>query len=128
MLTLICGIPNSGKTTYSKIYNSVIHLDDYFRIGQPNRNYCEAVSSVVGDVCIEGVFGLKDMRTDIITACGHHDRKVCIWLDTPIEECIRRELEYRQRPLGVVDTHHKMFQPPTYEEGWDEIIIIRKED
>ena len=122
MLTLICGIPNAGKTTYSERYDSVIHLDDCF-----HRDYCGIVSAVVGDVCIEGVFGQRKMRTDIINACKSHDRKVCIWLDTPFDECMERELSYRNRPLGVVGSHHKMFQPPTYEEGWDEIIIIRKD-
>ena len=124
MLTLICGLPNAGKTTYSSKHSNVIHFDDYHN----SFDRCNKVaSSIQGDVCVEGVYNSVRRRKELLDACRHQDRKVCIWLDTPLEECIEREKNFRKRPLGIVHAHHRSFQPPTLEEGWDEVIIIKGE-
>lgn len=124
MLTLICGLPNAGKTTYSSKYDTVIHFDDIPRKGGQFENCNKRASEVKGDVCVEGVYNSARRRKQLLEACKHQDRKVCIWIDTPLEECIRRECEYRKRPIGMVHAHRKSFEPPTLEEGWDEVIVI----
>ena len=121
MLTLICGLPNAGKTTYSAKYDTVIHFDDF---GNSFEKCTKAVSEVQGDVCVEGVYNSARRRKQLLDACKHQDRKVCIWIDTSFEECIRREREYRKRPMGIVHAHHKSFEKPTLDEGWDEVIVI----
>lgn len=50
-------------------------------------------------------------------------KKTCIWIDTPLEECIQRE--DRNRPIEIILLHADTFEPPTYDEGWDEIIVIK---
>lgn len=123
MLTLICGIPNSGKTTYSARLENVIHLDDaplMARYESCNRD----ASQASGDVCVDGVYNQVWQRKKLLEACKHQSPKVCIWLDTPLEECLEREKNYRKRPLAIVHAHHNAFEPPTLEEGWDEIIRI----
>lgn len=126
MLTLICGLPNAGKTTYSSKYDTVIHFDNIPREGDQFENCNRLASEVQGDVCVEGVYNSVRRRKQLLEACKHQDRKVCIWIDTPLEECIRREREYRKRPIGIVHAHHKSFEKPTLDEGWDEVIAITK--
>lgn len=123
MLTLICGIPNAGKTTYSAQYDNVIHLDDANDCRQCNAQ-CGIASRVNEDICVEGVYNQAWQRKALIEACQNQSPKVCIWLDTPLEECLERERNGRNRVLATVRLHHKILEPPTYDEGWDEIIRI----
>ena len=115
MLTLICGIPNSGKTTYSARFGDVIHLDEV----QDYSAICEMASGMENPI-IEGLYLLAENRTQLLDACADHSPKRCIWLDTTLEECIRRE--DRNRPAFVITQCANTFEPPTYDEGWDEIV------
>lgn len=126
MITLICGLPNAGKTTYSSRYDSVIHFDaiPHTNTMEQFAKCNEMASKASGDVCVEGVYNSVKRRKELLKACIHHDRKVCIWLDTPLEECLSRERSYRKRPLDITRSHHRTFEPPTLSEGWDEIIRI----
>ena len=126
MLTLICGLPNAGKTTYSARYKNALHYDDYRdyptkadRVASFNRIASEAD----GDICCEGIYNTAEMRKSLVKACAGNSPKICIWLDVSVGECIKRE--NRGRPKGVVKLQAKRFEPPTLDEGWDEIIIIR---
>lgn len=124
MLTLICGLPNAGKTTYASRYENIIHFDDipHFGVSEQFANCNKMASEVDGDVVVEGVYNSVKRRKQLLEACSHQDRKVCIWLDTSLEECLEREKSYRKRPLGLVHAHHRSFEPPTLDEGWDEVI------
>ena len=122
MLTLICGIPNAGKTTYSSRYENVIHMDEVIpkKRGLAYEEVCDMISHN-DDVCVEGVFVAARTRRKLCEA--HDGKKVCIWLNTPIEECIARE--DRGRGTGIIRSCADFFEEPTLDEGWDEIIIIR---
>lgn len=114
MITLICGYPRAGKTTYSQKYDNVIHLDTVKGyMGSRYRGVYKVVSETDGDVVVEGVFGRVKERTELLKA--YKGKKVCIWLDTP--------LEVREKREGYIK-HRDYFEPPTLEEGWDEIIKI----
>lgn len=123
-MRLICGIPNAGKTTYSKQFENVVEFD---RVKGTNRQMREKVLEMVGenpDLTVEGVYGkAEDRRLLVNTAKG--SRNTCIWLDTPLETCVERENAYRHRSEHLVVCSHEHFEPPTYAEGWDEIIILR---
>ena len=112
MLTLICGLPRAGKTTYSKRYDDVIHLDT----SGAYRGVIRKVKRRTGDVIVEGVYRLERERVSLIRAY-ETNRYKCIWLDTPDE--------VRRLRKGWDKYCDKTFEPPTYSEGWDEIIIIR---
>ena len=116
MLTLICGLPNAGKTTYSKRYDNALHQDD---IGTIDR-IIKAVGQTDGDVFIEGYFGRKDQRSRVRSSYKGFAR--CIFIDISVEESIRRE--DRNRNEHILRNAARFFEPPTYDEGWDEIIII----
>ena len=78
-------------------------------------------------MCVEGVYNTIKERKTLLDSVKHQDKKICIWLDTPLEECIEREKNYRKRPIGIVHAHYRSFEPPTLDEGWDEIIVIKGE-
>lgn len=111
MLTLICGMPRAGKTTYAKRFNNVIHLD-----GLGYHNVKTKVSPRTDDITVEGVYEHPRQRARLIEAYKGKGAR-CIWLDTPLE--VRKT-----RPMWQ-PYHGLEFIPPTLEEGWDEIIIIR---
>ena len=123
MMTLICGLPNAGKTTYSKQFQNVIHYDDVTapKGERPICVLCNIVSAM-DDVCVEGVFLRAWERKRVVKAYNGTER-VCLWLDTPLEECIARE--NRNRGLYLINRCHALFEPPTLDEGWDEIRIVR---
>ena len=116
MLTMICGLPNAGKTTFSRRFNNVLHQDD---IGIISR--IVNIIRPMDDVILEGYFGRKAERDRVRTA--HHGYARCIFLDISVEESIRRE--NRNRHPQILRNASRFFEPPTLDEGWDELIIIR---
>lgn len=119
MLTMICGLPNAGKTTYSSQFKDALHQDD---IGLISR----IVSTIepMQDVVIEGYFGRKEERNRVRQA--HHGYSKCIFLDISVEESIKRE--NRNRHPQILRNASRFFEPPTIDEGWDEIIIMRGDE
>lgn len=120
MMILICGLPNSGKTTYSKQFKNVVHFDDF------GYKVFEIVEKGKGDFTVEGVFLLRSMRTKLLKAYKGNGKRSCIWLDVSPEECVKRE--NRNRAKYLIWNCHSVFEPPTLDEGWDELIIIRGDD
>lgn len=120
MLTMICGIPNAGKTTFSKRFDDVLHQDDVGSI----RRITEMIKQIDGDVVAEGYFGRQEERQRVREA--HKGYSKCIYLDISVDESIKRE--DRRRNKQILQNASRFFEPPTLEEGWDEIIIIRGDD
>lgn len=113
MLTLICGLPRAGKTTYSEQFDGVIHLDT----SGAYQGVLRRIKRRTGDVVVEGVYRLQRERISLIQAY-ETDRYRCIWMDTPDEV---------RRSRHGWDKHcDKPFDPPTFDEGWDEILIVRE--
>ena len=126
MLILICGIPSAGKTTYSKRFENVIHFDDYSRHCLSQYRRCsEDAAKVKGDVCVEGLYNTKFYRKMLLHYCFDQDQKVCIWLDTDVELCCKRENAYRNRGSFLIRNNYKILEPPSLDEGWDKIICIK---
>lgn len=120
MLTVIIGLPNAGKTTYSERYNNVLHLDDIGR----TENVINAINQAFEDVIIEGYFGRADVRKRILHA--YNGKTKCIFLDISVEQSIQRE--NRNRNPQILRNAARFFETPNLDEGWDEIIIIRGDD
>ena len=62
-------------------------------------------------------------REKVLRLCKPEWKKTCIWLNTDPNECKRRE--DRGRRPWLIDNCERCFQPPTYDEGWDEIIVVK---
>ena len=123
MITLICGVGCAGKTTLSRVFDNVIHLDE---VGLPWERYLkvnEKVAEINNDVVIEGIYNHADLRVDLLRAYNGVYAK-CIWLNPP-KNIIEEHSKKRHIPITK---YHMNFEPPTFAEGWDEIIVIRGDD
>ena len=110
MLTLICGWSRAGKTTYSKRYSCrVIHFDNVLSYDKVRS----AVSRERGDIVVDGIYDEPKRRKELRAA--YNGKAVCIFIDTPY--AIRRKRTQFPPP-------DRMFNIPTYDEGWDDIIIL----
>ena len=130
-MILITGIPNAGKTTYSKRYENVIHFDDIpHRFTNEQYALANAIALCHGkDAVIEGVYTTAERRKQLLDAFKDIDCvKTCIWLDTSVDECVRRERNFRKRPDSLVTRTAKKFEEPSLSEGWSEILIIKEGD
>lgn len=121
MIILICGVGRAGKTTYSQSFENVLHSDGMGRKPQRFRNVINALTD--GDVIIEGIYETSTLRVELLQAYKGKGSK-CIWLDTS-EQLVKERLKKDGIPML---SSHFYFEPPTLDEGWDEIVIIRGND
>ena len=126
--TLICGLPNAGKTTYSNSYKNVIHLDDYHFNNKYEASNADALRMLFSnDVCLEGDYSTVNVRKRVLSSISNIVcKKVCIYLKISKETCLKRENRGREKKL--IKYLLNDFEPPTKDEGWDEIIVINNEN
>ena len=144
-LIILCGIPGSGKTTYSKNYiernKNTVHLSsDAIRkelYGDENiQGNPSDVFSLMQQRAIEALNNGQDViydstamtrkdRQGIISVCPRLAKIECHIIWAPIETCIERDAT-RNRTVGkdVINKMLKRFQAPYYDEGIDSIKII----
>lgn len=146
-LILLIGIPGAGKTTYAKehIEENAIHLSsDTIRAELYGDESIQgnplAVFSLMQSRAVEALNEGKDVwydatnvtrkdRSSIISICPKFAKIEAHIIWAPIEECIKRDAA-RERTVGkaVIDKMLKRFQAPFYEEGIDEIVIVRPDE
>ena len=148
-LILLVGPPGVGKTTYAEKYiskhSNTVHLSsdkirkelwgDEATQGDNNEVfYRMQIRAVDGlnfgyDVIYDATNMTRKDRARIITACPKFARIETHIIWAPIEACIERDAA-RKRTVGkeVIDRMLKRFQAPYYDEGIDEISIIRPEN
>lgn len=114
MLTLICGRPRSGKTTYSQRYDCTVLHADYLQTWGVVRKIKELPEDA--DVVVDGVYRHEEERLILLSAYKG-SRKTCIWLDTPEE--------IRATRHGYHRFQNQPFDEPTLAEGWDTVMINR---
>ena len=146
-LIILCGIPGSGKTSYARDYipdypKRAIHLSsDSIRAelygdesiqGNPGEVFAlmqkravEALNDSY-DVLYDATNITRKDRSSIIGVCPKFARIECHIIWAPIEECIKRDVD-RERTVGkeVIDKMLKRFQAPFFDEGIDEIKIVK---
>ena len=145
-LILLVGIPGAGKTTYAKKYIeeniNTIHLSsdairkelygDEAAQGNPSdvfslmqKRAIEALNNGQNVIYDATNITRKD-RASIIGICPKFARIVAHVIWAPIEVCIERDAT-RDRTVGkeVIDRMLKRFQAVYFDEGIDEIEIIR---
>lgn len=130
-LYLFCGSPGSGKTTLSKQMAEQYNAE---RISFDERHYIRHTDMILPivealtdgkNVVADSVFSHVKQRTAILDAVKDIPcRKVLVYMTTPLDECLRRNANRKNRlPDFVVESFYNSFEPPTLAEGWDEIII-----
>ncbi len=148
-LILLVGIPGSGKTTYAENYisknDNTVHLSsDKIREelwgneatqGDNNEVFSLMQSRAINalnngqNVIYDATNITRKDRAYIIDLCPKFVKIEAHIVWAPIETCIERDAN-RGRTVGkaVIDKMLKRFQPPYYDEGIDEIKLIRPDN
>ena len=145
-LIVLVGIPGSGKSTYAEGYmishpNTTYLSSDKIRKeiwgNEATQGDNNEVFSLMQSRAIEALNNGKNVlydatnitrkdRSYIISACPKFVKIEAHVIWAPIEVCIERDAN-RERTVGkeVIDKMLKRFQAPFFDEGIDEIKIIR---
>lgn len=118
-MILIVGLPNAGKTTFSRRFENAYHGDD---LRKQKIDLWELIKA--DGVVLEGIYPRPGLRRKMVEQASRPC--VCYWIDITLEESIRREK--RGRKDWFLEMHDREFEPPTLDEGWDSIIRITAED
>ena len=131
-LIVLCGIPGSGKTTMSKQlakdYNAIHCSFDELNLARRQDLFPHITQSLEANhsVIADAPHTDKKIRMKLLQTTDHLDcKRILIFMNTPFEECVRRNAS-RQNPLPffILQSFYQTMQPPTLDEGWDEIITI----
>lgn len=135
---VLCGIPGSGKTTLShKLsveYNAKLYCyDDMPGANQPGtytQTHVTMWKNVVHDlqegvpVVVDDIHTTLAMRETALSALAGVDcKKTIIVMRTPYDVCVLRNASRVSHiPVSIIQSLHMRFQPPTFKEGWDNIV------
>ena len=133
---VICGIQGSGKTTLAKQlvfkHDAVLYSYDTFPKGHcSNDAHPVMYERMVQDlkkgkaiVCDDLNITKENRQTLLNALCSVEFKKVLHIMQTPLELCIKRNRKrgYGRLPDIVLRHCYEKYEPPTLDEGWDEII------
>lgn len=130
-LYVMCGIPGSGKSTKSKQLAEEYNLTrfSFDEMGcYTTRQFLRPVVAALQngkDVIIDSTHLKTKSRKVIFQTIGDIScRKICVFMNTPFDECLRRNANRDARvPDIAMETLNNSIEPPTLDEGWDEIIL-----
>ncbi|MDA8234660.1 MAG: ATP-binding protein [Clostridia bacterium] len=141
MLTIMCGLPGSGKSTYARElpgrYVSTDEIREFVTGDARNIYHDDLVFTMAREMVKQFLKGGEDVVYDA-TNLTRADRKKAakwagdrpvrvVWVDCPLELALERNREReRQVPEEVIRRMAKRFQIPNEEEGY-EIINIKAE-
>lgn len=142
---MVVGLPASGKTTFAHQYeetHTIIDSDsvrillfgdvneqgqnakvfDYmYKLTCENLVREESVFYVATNISSRHRINLLHSLQRKFPGAEYH----CYIMNTPIEECYRRNDErWRHVPISVIDRMARQFQIPVENEGWDKITVI----
>ena len=144
-LTLMCGFPRSGKSTWVKNNRNgrLVIEPDWIRrviLGHQFHKPAEPVIWLITDsfiriclsqgqdVILDGTNLQPFVRMKYIElAKSLNHRIVCVWISTPMHICIQRNNESpegKKLPTNVLTFKESEFTPPCDTEGFDQIIKI----
>lgn len=142
LLFVLCGVQGSGKTTWARKLSADIEavlycIDDFYTVHKPKQHdeittllhasICKDLRNGKDVVC-DGTYVTKNVRLQLLNSIVDIPcKKILVVMDTPLEECLRRNANRTGRARvrnDIVGAFAKMYQPPTRAEGWDEIIVI----
>ena len=139
MLIVLCGLPASGKTTLSQQlaneHNAQLYHYDEFKKGskpQDSKQTHKRLYNLIAqdllqghDVVLDDLHTRLEWRQDLLSALQDIPcKKILIVMTTPLEECVRRNAQRQngRLPDSVIYHLNSRYQPPSLEEGWDEIL------
>lgn len=136
MITLyvMCGVPGSGKSTFSRKLAEEKELERFsfdemqcFRLEEFMRPAIKAMQE--GKSVILDTINLRvNIRKKVLQAAKDIScKKVVVYMDTSLEQCLYRNAHRETRLQDcMVESTYRSLQKPTLEEGWDEIITVKE--
>jgi predicted kinase len=144
MLTVLCGIPGSGKTTWrlrNRPDDLVVCSDDIREelTGDPRRQErnsqvfalararVDAALARGQDVVVDATNVTRDARRQWIKLAANHDTPCrCVWIECSLEQALRNNAGRDRRvPEDVIRAMANEFAPPCVEEGFVEVARVR---
>lgn len=132
---VMCGVPGSGKTTHSKRMAEEHGLERFsfdemrcFRLEEFMRPAIKAMKEGK-NVILDTVNLRVNVRKKVLQAVADIPcKKIVVYMDTPLEECIRRNAAREAHlPEHVIQSTYRALQKPTLDEGWDEVKEVKPE-
>jgi tRNA uridine 5-carbamoylmethylation protein Kti12 len=143
-LYMISGIPGSGKTTLAhqlaEQHTADVHSYDDLpgantkesMDGSVKRAWLEAISADLKagkSVVCDGLNLTRKDRKEVLSVVSDIPcKKVLVVKVVPLETCLLRNAQRKARlPDFVLEQSARKLEPPTPDEGWDEILISKEE-
>lgn len=142
MIMVFCGLPGSGKSTFSQRlaaeYNTKLYHYDEFKKGskpieskQTHQRLYKLIAKDLlqgYDVVLDDLHTRLEWRESLLSALQDIPcKKILIVMTTPLEECIRRNAQRQGQarlPDFVIYHLNQGYQLPSLDEGWDDIQYI----
>ena len=146
VLIVTCGLPASGKSTYSQwlaengvffrvcpdlirkeLYGDENIQGDGKEVFSIAYHRIKELGSVGGNVVFDATNIDRNRRMKLVKEMRpHFDIIICKWFSTPYDICVERNAEReRQVPKEVILKMAWNFQPPTLDEGFDYVEEIK---
>ena len=142
-LYVLCGLPASGKTTIAKQFENELGVKRRSYDDMPNANKDKESKEIAwkqwtneiltdlqngNDVICDSLSLTRQSRIDLLFKFSNVScNKILIVLQTPIEECKKRnKLRDKEECVSDMDMHFfpMIFEQPNTDEGCDEIYYI----
>ena len=146
VLIVMCGLPASGKSTYSQwlaesgvfrrvcpdLIRKAFYGDENIQ-GNGKQVFEYAYNDIKGygrmgeNVVFDATNTNAQRRKELIKEMRpYFDIIICKWFSTPFATCVtRNEERERQVPFDVIKRMALYFQPPTLDEGFDIVEEIK---
>lgn len=140
VIYVLCGIPASGKSTLAKYLSKEKNAILYSYDDLEGANTTPEISNAVMKQMFENIkYDLsngKNVICDVLMITKKQRlrlldylndvccEKICIVLQTSLEEClVRNTNRNRTVPDFVLIHSHNIFEYPSYNEGWNELFV-----
>ena len=144
-LIMLVGLPASGKSTWAKEYSEthpdyIVHSSDKLREEMYGDNYDDADNSKVFEelhrrimkdlethsVIYDATNLVKKRRVQFLKAVPKHVYKTCAVFLKTYEKCLEDNSKRENSvPDEVITRMRKVFSPPMYHEGFNEIRVVQ---
>ena len=146
-LIMLIGLPGSGKSTWAKTYakknpDYIVHSSDDLRkemygndfdASNNNKVFEELHRRIMEDLKTHSVIYdatnlVKKRRVHFLKQINKHVYKTCVVFMKTYEKCLEDNLKRETSvPDEVITRMRKVFSPPMYHEGFDEIRVVQSD-